>query len=355
MTRTPSPTSSTSSPPIPSTFPFLSHNAPGGGGDGTSFPITAFAFMGILVIVVLLVSYYVFVVKCCLNFDRICLLQGLVSSSRLHSSATNTAVSYPPPPIASRGLDQSLIRAIPIIRFRKDVKDSGEGSDQEAHYECAVCLSEFREGEKLRVIPNCCHAFHIDCIDVWLQGNANCPLCRTGISSHTFLMIDHIIAIARPRSSSPQDHADLESDDVVSGSDGDYVVIELQGNNLDDPKFLSADSLPSKAEQSRSCSKEEKKPLQHALSMGDQCIEMKGKDDDGYRTQPIRRSISMGSSVDRHPYFQIQETLKQQGREKGRQGNKGVIPSDPGCSSSSNSGCRSVKRLFFSFPSNGRG
>ncbi|KAJ8765710.1 hypothetical protein K2173_014832 [Erythroxylum novogranatense] len=49
--------------------------------------------------------------------------------------------------------------------------------------ECAVCLSEFHEGESVRGL-RCGHVFHKDCLDKWLQqGFATCPLCRTQVLS----------------------------------------------------------------------------------------------------------------------------------------------------------------------------
>ncbi|GFQ06016.1 RING-H2 finger protein atl52, partial [Phtheirospermum japonicum] len=47
--------------------------------------------------------------------------------------------------------------------------------------ECAVCLSEFRENESLRLLPKCRHAFHLPCIDTWLRSQSSCPLCRAGV------------------------------------------------------------------------------------------------------------------------------------------------------------------------------
>ena len=43
---------------------------------------------------------------------------------------------------------------------------------------CAVCLSEFEEGEELRTLPECLHSFHVQCIDMWLFSHATCPICR---------------------------------------------------------------------------------------------------------------------------------------------------------------------------------
>lgn len=42
---------------------------------------------------------------------------------------------------------------------------------------CAVCLSNYTNGEDLRVLP-CGHRFHCDCVDRWLtQQSRTCPLC----------------------------------------------------------------------------------------------------------------------------------------------------------------------------------
>ncbi|ESQ34395.1 hypothetical protein EUTSA_v10007961mg [Eutrema salsugineum] len=69
------------------------------------------------------------------------------------------------------GLDQALIDALPVFLY-KEIKGSKEPFD------CAVCLCEFSEDDKLRLLPICSHAFHIDCIDTWLLSNSTCPLCR---------------------------------------------------------------------------------------------------------------------------------------------------------------------------------
>lgn len=44
---------------------------------------------------------------------------------------------------------------------------------------CAICLSSYNEGDILKILPNCDHIFHIDCISQWLTEHSNlCPLCR---------------------------------------------------------------------------------------------------------------------------------------------------------------------------------
>ncbi|KAJ6765240.1 RING-H2 FINGER PROTEIN ATL46-LIKE [Salix koriyanagi] len=69
------------------------------------------------------------------------------------------------------GLDQAFIDALPVFYY-KDIMGSKEPFD------CAVCLCEFSEQERLRLLPLCSHAFHINCIDTWLLSNSTCPLCR---------------------------------------------------------------------------------------------------------------------------------------------------------------------------------
>ncbi|XP_050235806.1 RING-H2 finger protein ATL47-like [Mercurialis annua] len=69
------------------------------------------------------------------------------------------------------GLDQSFIDALPVFLY-KEIMGLKEPFD------CAVCLCEFTELDKLRLLPICSHAFHIDCIETWLLSNSTCPLCR---------------------------------------------------------------------------------------------------------------------------------------------------------------------------------
>ncbi|KAJ4973693.1 hypothetical protein NE237_006867 [Protea cynaroides] len=69
------------------------------------------------------------------------------------------------------GLDQAFIDALPVFLYE-------ELMGLKEPFDCAVCLSEFSEQDKLRLLPMCSHAFHINCIDTWLLSNSTCPLCR---------------------------------------------------------------------------------------------------------------------------------------------------------------------------------
>ncbi|KAL3835548.1 hypothetical protein ACJIZ3_010284 [Penstemon smallii] len=78
------------------------------------------------------------------------------------------------------GLDQATIDALPVFLYKDIMGFSNEPFD------CAVCLCEFLKEDKLRLLPLCSHAFHIDCIDTWLLSNSTCPLCRGVILSSGF-------------------------------------------------------------------------------------------------------------------------------------------------------------------------
>ncbi|GAB2218037.1 hypothetical protein Droror1_Dr00001253 [Drosera rotundifolia] len=76
------------------------------------------------------------------------------------------------------GLQSSVINSIPVCKYQKD-DGVFEGTV------CAVCLSEFQEGESLRLLPKCNHAFHVSCIDTSLRSHTNCPMCRAPIVAKT--------------------------------------------------------------------------------------------------------------------------------------------------------------------------
>jgi Ring finger domain len=132
------------------------------------------AVIGVLASAFLLVTYYAVVSRYCNPGSR------LSFHRRDNSSADQPASRGSDYPTAwhvlpSNGLDEAVIKKIAIWKYEKGGLDGKVGSD------CSVCLSEFTDGEDVRLLPKCTHAFHVQCIDTWLKSHSNCPLCRASI------------------------------------------------------------------------------------------------------------------------------------------------------------------------------
>ncbi|KAI4320902.1 hypothetical protein MLD38_034335 [Melastoma candidum] len=110
----------------------------------------------------------------------ICVL-GLVAVARcawirrLSASSSPSVSSLPPThpayssKAANKGVKKKTLRSLPRLTF-----SSSEGKFSD----CSICLSSFADGDELRVLPQCGHAFHVPCIDTWLGSHSSCPSCR---------------------------------------------------------------------------------------------------------------------------------------------------------------------------------
>lgn len=72
---------------------------------------------------------------------------------------------------SSRSMSKDDLEKLPSFDYL--VKGSS------SHEDCAVCLENFKGGEKCRLLPLCNHSFHAQCVDSWLVRNPICPICRT--------------------------------------------------------------------------------------------------------------------------------------------------------------------------------
>ncbi|XP_058111053.1 RING-H2 finger protein ATL2-like [Magnolia sinica] len=83
------------------------------------------------------------------------------------------------------GLDSSVIASLPSFVYKPDSGENG--------MECVVCLSMLEEDDKGRILPNCQHAFHADCIDMWLLSRSTCPICRNVVAGPEELVIGSMV------------------------------------------------------------------------------------------------------------------------------------------------------------------
>ncbi|KAJ6923749.1 hypothetical protein NC652_017157 [Populus alba x Populus x berolinensis] len=69
---------------------------------------------------------------------------------------------------------ESIVDSFPLKNHKK--VDKVEGNDEDE--QCYICLAEYEEGDKIRVLP-CHHEYHMACVDKWLKEiHGVCPLCR---------------------------------------------------------------------------------------------------------------------------------------------------------------------------------
>ncbi|XP_058761822.1 RING-H2 finger protein ATL16-like [Vicia villosa] len=259
---------------LPNAFPPIQHINP---NSVTNFPVVAIIVIGMMATSLLLMAYYILVIKCCLDWNNVDLVRGRrFSFSRQNDQNQSSSYSMTSEP---KGLEQEVINSIPIIRYKEEKE---HGDDERVSCECAFCLNEFEQDEKLRAIPNCNHLFHIDCVDVWLQNNANCPLCRRRVS------------LTR----------ETKNVENIVGDCEDFVVIDLDHENEHDDDGgqnlheRGQELVVSPRDSISSNSHKKAIKLQKVSSMKNEgIIGIKDKDD-GFLVQPIRRSLSLDLSIE---------------------------------------------------------
>ncbi|XP_058071309.1 RING-H2 finger protein ATL74-like [Magnolia sinica] len=115
------------------------------------------------------------------------MLCALVCALGLHSMlqcvvrCTQRVVTEPVEWVAARRLNAGLKKEDVIALPTSTYATSGSPGSTSR---CAICLADFSDGDKIRLIPKCNHRFHVACIDTWLMSHSSCPTCRQRLSAH---------------------------------------------------------------------------------------------------------------------------------------------------------------------------
>lgn len=133
------------------------------------------------------------------------------------------------------GVEEHVLNAIPILCYSK--KNSTLLRVDQS--ECVICLGELKEGNKVRLLPNCGHVFHVPCIDDWFLAHTSCPICRAPIiatiTSVAHEPIDHEVVREGDQNLSQfleQRDEDHEDEDEGGGVESDDVnVSKLRKSN----------------------------------------------------------------------------------------------------------------------------
>ncbi|KAL6911524.1 hypothetical protein ACP4OV_000329 [Aristida adscensionis] len=169
-----------------------------------------------------------------------------------------------------RGLDADVVEAFPTMRYAEaKALRVGKGGA----LECAVCLSEFEDEERLRLLPKCSHAFHPDCIGEWLASHVTCPVCRCNLDpSKETGSDDEPSFLAAP----PQANSASGEIAVVRQDDGahpaavviDVVTAEEEEERRQEAKELQQIGSQRRAMRSRSGRRPAATPLARSHSTG---------------------------------------------------------------------------------------
>ncbi|CAH1424349.1 unnamed protein product [Lactuca virosa] len=127
----------------------------------------------ILLIAIISLSFVVVVVTMLHVYARYILRRQARQRAAFRGIGIVAHIQSEEPP--KRGLEPTVISSLPILMY-KDIDHKPDHSSVSP--ECAVCLSTFEGGQMIRVLPNCNHHFHADCIDKWLSSRSSCPICR---------------------------------------------------------------------------------------------------------------------------------------------------------------------------------
>ncbi|XP_077246184.1 E3 ubiquitin-protein ligase Os04g0590900-like [Tasmannia lanceolata] len=138
------------------------------------------SMIGIVAFALALVVYHILVTRFCSQGQQLRQQQRF-----LHGNMAN-------------GVDKKVLETIPIHTYTT----KQEGLFIADQSECVVCLGELEEGDPVRLLPNCGHVFHLQCIDEWFASHSNCPLCRSPVvapmspPNETGEQEDHVVVVA---------------------------------------------------------------------------------------------------------------------------------------------------------------
>lgn len=152
-----------------------------------------------------------------MNFDaNMVLILAALSCALIGALGMNSIVRYvlrcsqSPEAAAATGLKKRDLGLIPVGVYGLGGAANIKGTD------CAICLGDFEDGDKVRMLPVCNHGFHVRCIDTWLLSHSSCPTCRHSLLK---LKVKANAAVSQPPPPPPP------------GSASTHVLVLLQSRN----------------------------------------------------------------------------------------------------------------------------
>ncbi|XP_058731016.1 RING-H2 finger protein ATL78-like [Vicia villosa] len=123
------------------------------------------------VVMIIAIILCVFIFSLALNSIIRCACALRISNVANNSNESSSSSSSSSQ-VAKKGIKKKALKKFPKVTYSTELKLPGLDT------ECVICLSEFTNGEKVRILPKCNHGFHVRCIDKWLKEHPSCPKCR---------------------------------------------------------------------------------------------------------------------------------------------------------------------------------
>ncbi|KAF5451488.1 hypothetical protein F2P56_026594 [Juglans regia] len=154
-------------------------------------------------------------------FFSIYIRECLESSATVNQTAGSaTAVNT----CRNQGLDRAMIETCFPMLVYSTVKDLNVGKGA---LQCAVCLSEFEDYEKLRLLPKCDHVFHPVCIDAWLASHLTCPVCRAMLTPDELAPEEAQSRLLTQEDATTSELGEVQKDHILIDIDDDESTAEI--------------------------------------------------------------------------------------------------------------------------------
>ncbi|KAL3518039.1 hypothetical protein ACH5RR_020628 [Cinchona calisaya] len=138
-----------------------------------------------LSISVVLLTFFSFLFIAFLFFRLVCYRERRFPDAMATNLTMNShhTIAIPAQPL---GLDANTIKNLPMFVHRSNVCSGDDGTSINSNFkesDCSICLGLYEDEEMVKVMPDCLHTFHSDCVDKWLRNRSTCPLCRLALDS----------------------------------------------------------------------------------------------------------------------------------------------------------------------------
>lgn len=77
------------------------------------------------------------------------------------------------------GLTEEVIKGFPKLPYEEARVSYSLQKESSTTSCCSICLADYKKMDMIRVLPDCNHLFHDNCVDPWLRLHPTCPVCRT--------------------------------------------------------------------------------------------------------------------------------------------------------------------------------